>query len=51
MSLNYVMVGSNDVAKARPYFDAVLPLIGGVIFADFMPHGFAMSCAVADGSG
>lgn len=40
MSLNYVMIGSNDVAKARAYFDAVLPLIGGTIFADFMPHGF-----------
>lgn len=40
MSLNYVMMGSNDVAKARPYYDAILPLIGGKIFADFMPHGF-----------
>lgn len=40
MSLNYVMIGSNDVARARPYYDAVLPLIGGTIFADFMPHGF-----------
>lgn len=25
---------------ARTYFDAVLPLIDGTIFADFMPHGF-----------
>lgn len=40
MSLSYVMIGSNDVAKARPYYDAVLPLIGGTIFADFMPSGF-----------
>jgi len=40
MSLNYVMMGSNDVAKARAYYDAILPLIGGTIFADFMPHGF-----------
>lgn len=40
MSLNYVMLGSNDVAKARGYFDAVLPLIGGAIVADYMPHGF-----------
>lgn len=39
MSLNYVMIGSNDVAKARPYYDAILPLTGGTIFADFMPHG------------
>ena len=40
MSLNYVMIGSNDVVKARVYFDAVLPLIGGTICADFMPSGF-----------
>lgn len=40
MSLNYVMIGSNDVGGARTYYDAVLPLIGGTIFADFMPHGF-----------
>lgn len=40
MSLSYVMIGSNDVARSRPYYDAVLPLVGGVIHADFMPHGF-----------
>lgn len=40
MSLSYVMIGSNDVVRARTYFDAVLPLIGGTITADFMPHGF-----------
>ncbi len=40
MSLSYVMIGTSDVVRARPYYDAVLPLIGGVVFADFMPHGF-----------
>lgn len=40
MSLSYVMIGTNDVARARSYFDAVLPLMGGALFADFMPHGF-----------
>lgn len=40
MSLSYVMIGTNDVAGARPYYDAVLPLIGGEVFADFMPHAF-----------
>ncbi|MDD7973353.1 VOC family protein [Roseinatronobacter alkalisoli] len=40
MSLNYVMIGSNDVSRARPYFDAVLPLIGGAVCADYMPHAF-----------
>ncbi len=38
MSLSYVMIGSNDVAKARVYFDAVLPVIGGKLVAEYMPH-------------
>ena len=40
MSLNYVMIGSNDVINARPYYDAILPLIGGKVLMDFMPHTF-----------
>jgi catechol 2,3-dioxygenase-like lactoylglutathione lyase family enzyme len=40
VSLNYVMLGSNDVIKARAYYDAVLPLIGGTVVADYMPHTF-----------
>jgi catechol 2,3-dioxygenase-like lactoylglutathione lyase family enzyme len=40
MSLNYVMIGTNDVARARPYYDAILPLIGGKVHADYMPHAF-----------
>ncbi|MEM6891649.1 MAG: VOC family protein [Pseudomonadota bacterium] len=40
MSLNYVMLGSNDVAKARNFFDAVLPAIGGKLTVEFMPHAF-----------
>ncbi|NOE18580.1 VOC family protein [Ruegeria atlantica] len=38
MSLNYVMIGSNDVAKARSYYDAVMPRIGGKVVAEYMPH-------------
>lgn len=38
MSLNYVMLGSNDVPRARGFFDAVLPVIGGRLTADYMPH-------------
>lgn len=34
------MLGSNDVSKARIYFDALLPLIGGTVLADYMPYGF-----------
>ena len=48
MSLNYVMIGSNNVPAAREYFDAILPLIGGVVFADYMPHAF---CYALKGGG
>ena len=40
MSLNYVMLGSNDVTRARGFFDAVLPTIGGKLIAEYMPHAF-----------
>ncbi len=40
MSLNYVMLGSNDVPKARIFFDAVLPIIGAKLTAEYMPHAF-----------
>lgn len=38
MSLNYIMLGSNDVAKARVFFDAVFPIIGGRLVAEYMPN-------------
>lgn len=38
MSLHYVMIGSNDVAKARSYYDAIVPQIGGKVVAEYMPH-------------
>ncbi|MEM1363226.1 MAG: VOC family protein [Pseudomonadota bacterium] len=40
MSLNYVMLGSNDVPRARGFYDAVLPLIGGKLIADYVPEAF-----------
>lgn len=40
MSLNYVMLGSNDVPKARAFYDAVFPTLGGVLIAEYMPHAF-----------
>ena len=40
MSLNYVMIGSNDVAKARLFYDSIFPLIDGKIIMDFMPYAF-----------
>ncbi|WP_298849596.1 VOC family protein [uncultured Ruegeria sp.] len=38
MSLNYVMIGSNDVANARTYYDAVVSRLGGKVVAEYMPH-------------
>ncbi|NOD65295.1 MULTISPECIES: VOC family protein [unclassified Ruegeria] len=38
MSLNYVMIGSNDVVNARTYYDAVVSSIGGKVVAEYMPH-------------
>ncbi|MEL6648312.1 MAG: VOC family protein [Pseudomonadota bacterium] len=40
MSLNYVMLGSNDVPCARVFYDALLPVIGGTLEAEYMPHAF-----------
>ena len=34
MSLNYVMLKSNDVAKPHSFYDAVLPVIGGKLIAE-----------------
>jgi catechol 2,3-dioxygenase-like lactoylglutathione lyase family enzyme len=38
MSLNYVMIGSNDLTRTRAYFDAVMPLIGGKLAFDYAPN-------------
>ncbi|MEL6463806.1 MAG: VOC family protein [Pseudomonadota bacterium] len=40
MSLNYVMIGSNDVRRSRKFYDAVLTVIGGKLTAEYMPHAF-----------
>ena len=48
MSLNYVTLGSNDVVRARQFYDAVLPIIGGQITAEIMPHAF---CYILQGGG
>ncbi len=47
MSLNYVMVGSNDLARSRVFYDAVMAAIGGVIDADY--PGYAFSYRLSDG--
>ena len=38
MSLNYVMIGTNDVAKARVFYDAVFSTFGGKVIAEYLPH-------------
>jgi catechol 2,3-dioxygenase-like lactoylglutathione lyase family enzyme len=47
MSLNYVMIGSNDLARSRTFFDAVMAEIGGVIEADY--PGVAFCYQLDDG--
>ena len=40
MSLNYVMIGSNDLARSRAFYDPVMAAIGGVIDADYPGYAF-----------
>jgi catechol 2,3-dioxygenase-like lactoylglutathione lyase family enzyme len=47
MSLTHIMIGSNDLARSRIFYDAVMAEIGGVIDADY--PGFAFSYRFADG--
>ena len=35
MSIDYIMIGTNDLDRARSFYDAVFPLIGGKIEWDF----------------
>lgn len=35
MALSYVMIGTNDLARARTFYDAVFGAIGGEIEADY----------------
>ncbi len=35
MSLNYIMIGTNDMARARRYYDAVMPHIGGKLEVEY----------------
>lgn len=40
MSLNYVMIGSNDLVRSRAFYDAVMPHLGGAIEADYPGYAF-----------
>jgi catechol 2,3-dioxygenase-like lactoylglutathione lyase family enzyme len=35
MSIEYIMIGSNDLAKSRAFYDAVMPHIGGKLEHDY----------------
>jgi catechol 2,3-dioxygenase-like lactoylglutathione lyase family enzyme len=47
MALSYIMIGSNDLARSRSFYDPVMAALGGVIDADY--PGFAFSYRFADG--
>jgi catechol 2,3-dioxygenase-like lactoylglutathione lyase family enzyme len=40
MSLDYVMIGTNNIKRARAFYDAVFPAIGGVLAHDYAPFTF-----------
>lgn len=35
MSVDYVMIGTNDLTRARSFYGAVFPAIGGALDADY----------------
>jgi catechol 2,3-dioxygenase-like lactoylglutathione lyase family enzyme len=35
MSIDYIMIGSNDLARSRAFYDAVMPHIGAKLAHDF----------------
>jgi catechol 2,3-dioxygenase-like lactoylglutathione lyase family enzyme len=35
MSVDYIMIGTNDLARARGFYDAVFPVFGGEVEADY----------------
>jgi catechol 2,3-dioxygenase-like lactoylglutathione lyase family enzyme len=40
MSLDYMMLGTKDLAASRTFYDAVFPCFGGAIENDFPDFGF-----------
>ena len=40
MSLNYMMIGSNDLERSRSFYDAVIATIGGELSADYPGYAF-----------
>ena len=48
MSIDYVMIGTNDLGRARVFYDAVFPEIGGGLIADI--SGFAFCYQFRNGT-
>jgi catechol 2,3-dioxygenase-like lactoylglutathione lyase family enzyme len=40
MSLDYIMLGTKDLAASRAFYDAVFPLVGATVDADYPGYGF-----------
>ncbi len=45
MSIHYIMIGSNDLARSRVFYDAVMPHIGGSLAHDYADITFAYALA------
>jgi catechol 2,3-dioxygenase-like lactoylglutathione lyase family enzyme len=48
MSIDYIMIGSNDLARSRSFYDAVMPHIGGAIAHDY--PGMTFGYDIGDGA-
>lgn len=48
MSIDYIMIGSNDLARSRLFYDAVMPHLGGTIAHDY--EGLTFGYALAGGA-
>lgn len=48
MSIDYVMIGCNELGRARAFYDAVFPEIGGGLLADI--PGFAFCYQFRNGT-
>jgi catechol 2,3-dioxygenase-like lactoylglutathione lyase family enzyme len=48
MSIDYIMIGSNDLARSRTFYDAVMPHLGGVLAHNY--EGFTFGYALAGGA-
>ena len=48
MSIDYIMIGSNDLARSRKFYDAVMPHIGGTLAHEYEGYtfGYAMEGGV-----